>query len=100
MRPVEVILLVLFLIWVLLVGSRTILLILELLLLLPCWDHVCGVISTNVHVVSLSDAHASLLLDQVSIWVLIDLDSRKTWRNLLHALHHGIMLRLIYWLKI
>jgi hypothetical protein len=63
MLPVEVILLVLFLVWVSLVRSRTVLLVLKLLLLLPCWHHVCCVISPNVHVVSLSDAHASLLLD-------------------------------------
>ena len=96
MRPVEVILLILFLVRILLVSSGTILLVLELLLLLPCWHHVCCVISANVHVVSLSDAYTSLLLDQVSIWVFVYLYSSKAGRSLLHALHHRVLLRLIY----
>ena len=65
------------LVWVLLICTRSKLLILKLFL--PSRHHILGVIPANIHIVSLSNADSRLLLNQVCIWIFLNPDPRKPW---------------------
>jgi len=55
----------------------------SLLVLLPSWNHVGSVVSaTNVHIISLGNAHTCLLLHKMSVRVLLHLDAWLTWLSL------------------